>query len=278
MVNSKGDGKDLEAKLDEKLDGNKRDMEQLVKDGYEGIKNLIGEKLTQFVSKLDVCTKVLRDVVADARADEYRRQVEDKLARNASLVLSRPNGGQAKASTAEEVWRFIHSQFPNGEAPGFALDPMGKMGSYRLYPETFSPIRSRQICANILHLLKDGRLKDKFGLNAFYDNPMFLRKIRSDALRFTATMLQAEGLKLGTKPFVKKAVLMLDGVPMFSEYLVPEDESFWPSAYPIISSLLRSPPSDVDSAPVAEAEMRDLYVAAKGLIFPRHPSDDAMMA
>jgi hypothetical protein len=216
-----------------------------------------------------VCTKALRDIVTDARAAEYNRAVDDKLSRNASLVFSRTNGGQSKNPTADEIGDFISAQFPTSEVPGFVIDPMGKKGSYRLYPQTFSPIRSRQICANILHVAKQADLRGVLGMNAFYDNPIFLRQIRSDALRFVANMLQAEGIKLKDKPFVKKGVMHLDGLPMFSEYLVPLDEAFWPSAFPFLASLLRSPSSaDGSTLPLVEPQMRDLFAASKGLVFP----------
>jgi hypothetical protein len=268
MVNKSDKGGD--STLDEKLAQNKRDMEQLVKDGISDIKSILGEKLADVAAKTDVCSKVLRDVIADSREEEYNRHVEDKLARNASLVFSRPNGGAVIQTTAEELWKFIHAEFPPNEAPGFFIEPIGKNGAYRLFPECFSPSRSRQICATVLRVLKEGGFKAKFGLNAFYDNPFFLRKIRSEALRFTATFLQKEGLKLGTKPFVKRGVMMYDGVPMFSECFVPLDESYWDAAFSVLGELVRDKPGlGDDDSPVAEADMRDLFVASKGLVFPR---------
>ncbi len=278
MVN-KGDKGGAEGSLDDKLAQNKKDMEQLVRDGISDIKNILGEKFGDISSKVDVCSKVLRDIVVDTRMDEYKRQVDDKLARNAVLVFSRPNGGVATPTSAEELWKFIHSLFPAQEVPGFIVEPMGKQGSYRVFPETFSPVRSRQICANILHLLKDSDFKTKFGLNAFYDNPFYLRKIHSTALRFTATLLQAEGMKLGSKPFVKKGVMLLDGVPVFSECLVPEDETFWDPMFPIIAGTLRRGVTlGEGDTPAAEAQMRDLFAALKGLIFPRPLGAEAAVA
>ncbi len=167
----------------------------------------------------------------------------------------------------------LHAEFPPNEAPSFVIEPMGKKGSYRLLPETFSPARSRHICASLLHVIKNGEFKSKFGLNAFYDNPFFLRKIRSDALRFVATFLQEQGFKLATKPFVKRGVMMLDGVPMFSEFFVPLDESFWDPAFSILGDLIRRKGGLAESdSPAAEAHMRDLFAASKGLVFPRSPA------
>jgi hypothetical protein len=54
MVN-KGD-KGGDASLDDKLAQNKRDMEQLVKDGISDIKSMFGEKLADVVTKADVCS------------------------------------------------------------------------------------------------------------------------------------------------------------------------------------------------------------------------------
>ncbi len=245
-------------------------MEQLVKDGITDIKNIIGEKFADISMKLDVCSKVLRDVVVESRMEEYKRQVEDKLARNASLVFSRPNGGASIPTTTDDLGKYICSLFPPQEVPGFVVEVMGKQGSFRVFPETFSPIRSRQMCATILQTLKHSNFKDKFGLNAFYDNPFYLRKVRSTALRFTAAMLQAENLKLGSKPFVKKGVMMLDGVPVFSECLVPEDESYWDAMFPILGDIIRDGPTlGENDTPAAESQMRDLYAGSKGLIFPR---------
>jgi hypothetical protein len=279
MVNpSKGDGgkqKDAGATsggtLDEKLAQNKQDMEALVKNGINDIKQILGEQLSGVGSKLEVCTNVLRDLVIDVRAAEYHRAVDEKLSRNATLVFSRTKAGEGKETTAKDIGGFIDGLFPSNEAPGFTIDPMGKKGSFRLYPQTFSPIRSRQICANILHVLKEADFRTKFGMNVFYDNPVFLRQIRSDALRFVAEFLQSEGIKLTDKPFVKKNVMMLNGLPMFSEFLVPLDEGFWPSAYPFLASTLRSPALgavDALPTPLVESQMRDLFVAAKGLLFP----------
>ncbi len=278
MVN-KGDKSSADGSLDDKLAQNKRDMEQLVKDGITDIKNILGEKFGDISSKLDVCSKVLRDVVVESRMDEYKRQVDDKLARNASLVFSRPNGGKNIPTTSDDLGKYICSLFPAQEMPGFVVEVMGKQGSFRVFPETFSPIRSRHICATILQALKISDFKTKFGLNAFYDNPFYLRKIRSTALRFTAAMLQAEGLKLGTKPFIKKGVMMLDGIPAFSECLVPEDESYWDAAFSIIGDVLRHGPTlGENDTPAAEAQMRDLYAASKGLVFPRALVEAGAMA
>jgi hypothetical protein len=58
---------------------------------------------------------------------------------------------------------------------------------------------------------------------------------------------------------------------MFSEFLVPLDEAFWPSAFPFLATALRSPPPgavDALPTPLVELQMRDLFVAAKGLLFP----------
>jgi hypothetical protein len=112
-------------------------------------------------------------------------------------------------------------------------------------------------------------VKSRFGLNVFYDNPPFLREIRSDVLRLTAQMLQAQGLKLSGKPYVKRDVLHLNEIPMFSEYLVPPNEDLWPTCYAKLGDILRSNPQpDPSRPPLAQSFMEDMYTAGRGMIFP----------
>jgi hypothetical protein len=257
--------------------------------GVNDIKNMIsvfGERLAQAESDARVCRDVLRDVLLETRAREYHAQVEAKLARPASLVLSRPNNSDSPPPTSvDDLTDFINDKFADSEAPDFVIEPMGKRGSYKLIPETYSPMEGRRICAAVLQAVKpnvninagkraargdEETLKSRFGLNIFYDNPVFLREIRSTALRFVAQFLQAEGLKLVSKPFVKRDILLLNDIPMFPEYLVPGNEGLWPSAFPFLATLLRNPPvMNTDSPPAALSVMEDLFVAGKGLLFPK---------
>jgi hypothetical protein len=154
---------------------------------------------------------------------------------------------------------------------------MGKRGSFKLYPETYAPAESRRICATVLQAVKggdnkesEGDVKSKFGLNAFYDNPMFLREVRSNALKFVARMISNQGIRLTGKPFVKKDMMHLNERPMFPEYLVPDDETVWPSVFPLLGEILRRAPApDEGTNPPAKSIMEDLYVASKGLVFPQ---------
>ncbi len=252
--------------------------------GINDIKTMItsfGERLSQVESDARVCRDVLRDLILDSRAKEYRAQVEAKLSRPATLVFSRPNGPDSipPPTSTEAITDFITDKFQEDEAPDFVIKPMGKRGSYKLIPETHSPMEGRRICAAVLQAVKPSEkgkkpkqddLKTRFGLNAFYDNPLFLGEIRSNALRFVAQMLSDQGIKLKEKPFVKREVMLLDGIPMFPEFLVPTDEALWPSAFPVIGDILCDPPADKSKlAPLALATMEDLFVAGKGLLFPR---------
>jgi hypothetical protein len=270
--------------LEQKIDKMVQDQGEL-KNGISDIKNFLqafGERLTQTESTSRVCRDVLRDLLLETRAKEYRAQVEAKLSRPASLVFARPNNPNAAATPAsvDALTEFISDKFE--ETPDFVIEPMGNRGSYKLIPETYSPMEGRRICAAVLQAVKppskepgkkkDQRsvdLKTKFGLNVFYDNPIFLREIRSCALRFVAELLQNQGFKLSGKPFVKRDVMILNGIPMFPEYLIPTDESLWASAFPLIGDILRAPPTNVGETPVAQAIMEDLYVAVKGMLFPR---------
>ncbi len=257
--------------------------------GVNDIKQMIssfGERLAQAESDARVCRDVLRDVLLETRAREYHAQVEAKLSRPASLVLSRPNNSAPPPpTTVDDLTDFINDKFADDAAPDFVVEPMGKRGSYKIIPETYSPMEGRRICASILQAVKpnvninagkriarggEDTLKSRFGLNIFYDNPLFLREIRSTALRFVAQFLQTEGLKLNSKPYVKRDIMLLNDIPMFPEYLVPGNEGLWPSAFPFLANLIRSPPStDTDSPPAALSVMEDLYVAGKGMLFPK---------
>jgi hypothetical protein len=198
------------------------------------------------------------------------------LARPASLVISRPNGSTTPAVTSKTVKDFIADRY---EESRFEVEPIGKNGSFKVFVEALTPASSRKHCAEILLMAKKG-LKDSFGLNVFYDNPFFLREIRSEVLRFTASMLQDQGLKLRGKPVVKRDMLVLDGLTMFPEYLVPSNEALWTPAFQTLGDMLRSnrdPSFDpkqpiVTSTPLAQALMEDLFVASKGLIFPKPPT------
>ncbi len=270
--------------FEEKVDKMVQDQGEL-KSRITDIKNLLqafGERLVQAESNACVVRDVLRDLVLETRAKEYRAQVEAKLARPASLVFSRPNAPSSvpPPASADELTDFINGKFD--DAPDFVIEPMGNRGSYKLYPETYSPMEGRRICATVLQAIKpasgvknagkqkkEDDVKTRFGLYVFYDNPFFLREIRSSALRFVAEMLQDQGLKLTSKPFVKREVVMLHDIPMFPEYLVPADESLWASAFQIIGDILRSPPATGNGPPAALAAMEDLYVAGKGMLFPK---------
>jgi hypothetical protein len=280
-------------KFEQKVDKMVQDQGEL-KNGITDIKNLLtafGERLAQAESNSRVCRDVLRDLVLETRVKEYRAQVEAKLARPATLVFSRANGAGSTPppSSTDELSDFINDKFASDEAPDFVLEPMGNRGSYKLFPETYSPMEGRRICASILQAIKPtsggkgagpngGKklrqsgedIKSRFGMNVFYDNPLYLREIRSNALRFVASMLQDQGLKLTGKPFVRRDVMVLNEIPMFPEYLVPDDEALWASAFKLIGNSLRNPPANKEGIPpVAQAVMEDLYVAGKGMLFPK---------
>ncbi len=274
-------------KFEQKVDKMVADQGEL-KTGISDIKTFLqgfGERLTQAESNANVCRDVLRDHLLESRAKEYRVQVEAKLSRPASLVFARANGSSAAPpASVDALSDFIADKFEE-DGPDFVIEPMGTRGSYKLLPETYLPMEGRRICATILQAMKpanDGKsggkgkksnqnesVKSRFGSNVFYDNPMFLREIRSSALRFVAEMLQDQGLKLSGKPFVKREIMMLNDIPMFPEYLVPADESLWASAFKFIGGILRNPPANKETSPVAQAIMEDLYVAGKGMLFPK---------
>jgi hypothetical protein len=277
---------DAQKKFEAKVDKMVTDQGEL-KEGINDIKDLLktmGERLSQAEADTRVVRDAFRDFVLASRAQEYRAQVEAKLSRPATLVFSRPNGSTAPTASAELITEFIMDKFETDEAPDFIIEPMGSKGSFRLYPETYSPAESRRICATVLKAAKPNAknnpreedIKTKLGLNVFYDNPLFLREIRSEVLRLTAQMLQSEGLKLSGKPYVKKDVLMLNDLPMFPEYLVPPDEALWPACFSALGEILRQSPPPVSSVPLAQSVMEDLYVAGRGLIFPTlHPRNPA---
>jgi hypothetical protein len=269
--------------FEEKVDKMVKDHGEL-KTGISDIKAFlqnIGERLSQAESDQRVCRDVLRDLLLESRAKEYRAQVEAKLSRPPSLVFSRPNGSAAALAEAsvEALTDFISEKFESEDVPDFVIEPMGKRGSYKLIPETYSPMEGRRICASILQAIKPAEkkhgkkskedLKSRFGLNAFYDNPLFLREIRSSALRFVAQMLQDQGIKLVGKPFVRRDVMILNDIPMFPEYLVPAEESLWAPAFSFLGDTLRAPPANFSDTPVAQAIMEDLFVAGKGMLFPK---------
>jgi hypothetical protein len=258
-----------------------------ISQGIADIKGLLtpmGERLARVESESRVCCDTLRDFLLESRAKEYRARVEDKLSRPASLVFSRPNGSNIPAPTSEVLQDFITDEFVDGEAPDFTLEPIGTHGSFKLYPDTFSPLESRRVCAAVLKAVsgedikkKKEDLKSKLGLNVFYDNPFFLREIRSSALRFVAQMLQDQGLKLTGKPFVKRDVMVLNNIPMFPEYLVPSDEALWPPCFPLLGNILRSSRSPPEGAPpLALSILEDAYVASKGLLFPKFTPEEPM--
>jgi hypothetical protein len=269
----------FEAKVDKMV----QDQGEL-KTGITDIKNMLqtfGERLVQVESNARVVRDVLRDLVLETRAKDYRAQVEAKLARPATLVFSRPNTPALAPppASADELSDYITEKFD--EAPDFVIEPMGNRGSFKLFPETYSPMEGRRIWATILKAIKpssgvknagkkkEDDVRSRFGLNVFYDNPVFLREIRSTALRFVAQMLQDQNLKLTGKPFVKRDVMMLDDIPMFPEYLVPDDEALWASAFQPIGDILRARPSVTEGTPPAAlAVMEDLFVAGKGMLFP----------
>ncbi len=256
----------------------KTDQIPTVVTGINDIKNLLtafGEKLAALESRTSVHSDVLRDLILSTRAREYHSEVEAKLSRPATLVLARSNGTSAPEASADAVSAFIDEVFDDSR---FVVEPMGKKGSFKVHVEALSPMESRRLCAAILSASKKG-LKEKFALNAFYDNPLFLRGIRSEVLRFTATMLQEQGLKLRGKPVVKKDILVLDGVSLFPEYLVPSDETFWSPAFHTIGNLVRQHSHSFDPRgnitvrdPLALGLMEDLFVASKGLLFPNPPT------
>jgi hypothetical protein len=264
--------------FEQKIDKMVSDQGEL-KQGIADIKTFLtsmGERLGQVEADTRVCRDVLHNHILATRTKEYRSQVDAKLSRPASLVFSRPNGSTTPPTTVDDLTDFINSQFEDGEGPDFVIEPMGKRGSFKLYPETYSPMESRRICATVLKAVKpdkqDSRKEDvktKFGLNVFYDNPVFLREIRSEALRMTAQMLQAQGMKLRVKPFVKRDILILNDVPLFPEFLVPADESLWPACFTKLGEILRSNPNpNPDGPPLAQSFMEDMYTAGVGMIFP----------
>jgi hypothetical protein len=270
----------------EKVDKMVQDQAEL-KTGISDIKNIfkaLGERLAQAESDARVCRDVLRDLVIETRAREYQAQVEAKLSRPANLVFARTNGATVDPASVnvETLTDFINEKFEDGEAPDFAIEPMGNRGSYKLFPETFSPMEGRRICAQVLKAVKPSAeakgkgkkssgndIRSRLGLNVFYDNPVFLREIRSNTLRLTAQMLQDQGLTLARKPYVKRDILMLDDIPMFPEYLTPTDEGLWPSCFKFLGDVLRNPPAQKEGIPpVAQSVLADLFVAGKGMLFP----------
>jgi hypothetical protein len=268
-------------KFEEKVDKMVSDQGEL-KQGISDIKTFLtsmGERNAQLEADSRVYRDVLHDLILTSRVKDYRSHVADKLSRPASLVFSRPNGSTAAQTTAEDLTEFVMSQFEDeNDAPDFIIEPMGTKGSFKLYPETHGPMESRRICALVLKAVKpDPKSKNKkkkdvkseFGLNVFYDNPPFLREIRSEALRLTAQMLQDQGLKLTGKPFVKRDVLHLNEIPMFSEYLVPSNEGLWPTCFSKIGDALRSNPNPTSfDKPLLESFMENVYKAGRGMIFP----------
>jgi hypothetical protein len=266
-------------KFEQKVDKMVTDQGEL-KQGITDIKTFLtsmGERNAQLEADSRVYRDVLHDLILTSRVKDYRSHVADKLSRPASLVFSRPNGSSSPPTSAEDLTEFVMAQFEDeNDTPDFVIEPMGTKGSFKLYPETHGPMESRRICALVLKAVKPDPknkkkkdVKSEFGLNAFYDNPPFLREIRSEVLRLTAQMLQDQGIKLSGKPYVKRDVLYLNEIPMFSEFLVPSNEGLWPTCFSKIGDILRSNPNPVTSdVPLLESFMQNMYTAGRGMIFP----------
>jgi hypothetical protein len=188
-----------------------------------------GKKIAKITSDIAVISKVQKTVIVENREEWYKFWVDSKFSTNATLIFSRPSSCAHAPATLDRLRPLVDSCFPQG-GPPFVFEPLGKNGTFKLIPCTFSPLESRAICAAVLSAAKDA-VRRAFGLNVHYDNSLRLREIRSRAHKLVAKFLQDRKLTMNGKVTFPKGVLHINGIGLFPEYLVPADEDWWPECY-----------------------------------------------
>jgi hypothetical protein len=180
-----------------------------------------------------VLSKVQQQQIVENEEKWYDFYVEQKFASKATLIFSRSSSCAQAPTTIGVLKPAIQSCYQNGNPPPFALEPLGKNGTFRLIPWTISPLESRAICGSVIGAAKEP-IRTCYGLNIHYDNPFHLRAIRSRTQKLVARFLRDRGITMKSKATFPKGVLTINGIGLFSEFLTPEDESLWPRCYPFI--------------------------------------------
>jgi hypothetical protein len=227
-----------------------------------------GKKIAKITEDIGVISKVQKAIILENREEWYKFWVDSKFSSNASLIFSRPSScGQAPA-TLDRLRPLVDSCFPQG-GPPYVFEPLGKNGTFKLIPCTFSPMESRSICAAVLQAAKDA-VRRAFGMNIHYDNSLRLRQIRSKAQKLVARFLQDRKLTMNGKAAFPKGVLHINGIGLFPEYLVPDDEDLWPECYEFLDAAFDSHVASgafedrTDRGRFYEG-MADVYVRSRGL-------------
>ncbi len=192
-----------------------------------------GKKIKKITEDIAVISKVQKSILVENREEWYKFWVESKFTTNATLIFSRPSSCGQAPTTLDKLRPLVESCFPQG-GPPFLFEPLGKNGTFKLIPCTFSPLESRAICAAVLQAAKDP-VRRAFGLSVHYDNSLRLRQIRSRAQKLVARFLQERKLSMNGKVTFPKGVLHINGVGLFPEYLIPADEDWWPECYEFIA-------------------------------------------
>jgi hypothetical protein len=227
-----------------------------------------GKKIKKITSDIGVLSKVQKSVILENREEWYKFWVESKFSSNASLIFSRPSSCAQAPATLDRLRPLVDSCFPRG-GPPYVFEPLGKNGTFKLIPCTFSPMESRSICASVIQAAKEA-VRKAFGLNIHYDNCFRLRQIRSRAQKLVAKFLQDCKLSMNGRATFPKGVLHINGIGLFPEYLVPADEDWWPECYefiePAFESLVASGAfEDKTEYGRFYDGMADVYVRSRGL-------------
>jgi hypothetical protein len=254
-----GKVKDLD-ELSKKMDENQAELLQFLRPQ--------GKKIKKISSDIVVISKVQKSVLLENREEWYKFWIDSKFSSNSTLIFSRPSSCAQAPTTLDQLRPVVDSCFPRG-GPPYVFEPLGKNGTFKLIPCTFSPIESRAICAAVISAAQDP-VRRAFGLSVHYDNSLRLRQIRSRAQKLVARFLQDRKLSMNGKVTFPKGVLHINGIGLFPEYLVPEDESWWPECYEFVAPAFD--PMVADGAFEDRTDrgrfydgMADIYVRYKGL-------------
>jgi hypothetical protein len=220
MTGAKNDAADIPS-LSAKLDRQHNELKDLLKPQ--------GKRILKNSADIDNLAYVQRKILVENREEWYKFWVDWKFSMYANLIFSRSSSTDQAPTTLDKLCPVVDSCFTRGPPP-YVFEPVGTKGTFKLIPCPFSPLESRAICAAVIQAAKEA-IRQAFGLNIHYDNHIRLRQIRSRAQKLIARFLQEKKLTLPGKVIFPFGVITINGIGLFAEYLVPEDEELWPECF-----------------------------------------------
>jgi hypothetical protein len=202
----------------------------------------LGKRMVRVETAFSMIAGVARKVVTSEARSQHDRLLRETFDKSNLLALPQladnPKGSKSRVAvtcSADDVKTLIASEIRDGDDTSFEVE-MAKPAGFRILISSCSAQARRRVAAGIIKYCK-GPMSEKLNLHLQYDKPYELRMLQKKAHQFLGTVKKRGGSEV-TSTEAKKGFLLVNGIRVAPEYLVP-DNRHWEKLAELVKSKMR---------------------------------------